>query len=238
MKNYFRIFFLTLSALLLCYACKKDKTIINPVLSPSPSGYQALKDLCYFKTGSYWVYQDSLHPTDYDSVYVIQDGINWDTVHNEINCIKPGIYELFGTKTKNSKGQIREYICQSEEGSVCSTHGRLTVQYGSGYGSPFISSWFIPGYIIQDSPPQLPTINYGGRVTYINNYDSINVNGVFFKEIREVNHNWFNYYGSSTTVYSYKDNTNHYLSSHIGLVRRVELDSNRVWNLIRYHIVQ
>jgi hypothetical protein len=236
MKNlvYILVICITITG---CQSCKKDKIIPTPISSQNPGGYQALKDLCYFKTGSYWVYQDSIHPTEYDSVYVIQYGINWDTLHTEAICVKPGIYELFGTKTKNSKGETRDFICQSEEAYICNKNGRLTVQNGAGYVAPFISSWFIPGYIILDVPAN-GTLNYGGRITYVNNYDSINLSGKYYKNIREVNHFSFQYYGSSTTIYSYKYNTNFYLANHVGIVKMVEIDSNRVWNLVRYHVIQ
>lgn len=227
------------------FACKKDtKTTNTPIQNiPSP-GYEDLKPYCYFKTGSYWIYQDSLHPSNFDSVYVIQHGINWDTIKTEtFSCIKPGIYELFGTKMKDSEGKTWDFICESSSGFRCVNQGRFIVRLNISQticslnyvsSGTFLSNWFNSGYVINS----MLSTNEGDIMTFLGSFDSLIVNNITYKNVKKVN----NYIMGSVNTYCgaqfVKYNINYYLAKDLGIFRRIELDSNRVWNLIRYKIIK
>lgn len=226
------------------FACKKDTKTANPPIQNIPSpGYEDLKPYCYFKTGSYWVYQDSLHPTNFDSIYVIQHGINWDTIKTEtFNCIKPGIYELFGTKMKDSQGKTWDFICESSSGFRCVNQGRVVVNlnvetsicsFSFKIESVFLSNWFNPGYVINS----MNFLNEGDKITFLANWDSVKVYNATFKNVIKFNSYISGSVNTNCGAMVIKSNTDYLISKNIGIIKRVELDSNRVWNLIRYKII-
>lgn len=224
--------------------CKKDtKTTTTPPQNIASPGYEELKAYCYFNTGSYWVYQDSLHPAIYDSVYVIQHGINWDTIKTEtFNCIKPGIYELFGTKMKDSQGKTWDFICESSSGFRCVNQGRVIVNLdiitsicsnNFSIGCTFLSNWFTPGYSIEN----MYTSVKGDKMTFLSNLDSIKVVGNKYETVKEVNNYITGAFLTNCGSLPVRYNTNYFVAKNIGIIRKVEIDSNRVWNLIRYKII-
>ena len=239
MDNSIRLFIILLMSVVFTY-CKKDtKTTTTPPQNIVSPVYEDLKPYCYFKTGSYWVYQDSLHPANYDSVYVIQHGIGWDTIKVEtISCIKPGIYEVFGTKMKDAQNRTWNFICESSTGYRCTNIGRYIVKLDLSFvfqatnlnaSFTYLSNYYNPGYVINSL-----ISNYGDKMTFYGYYDSLEVNSKKFKSVICFN----NYVLGSYVNTSFKINTNYLVSKNIGIIRKVELDSNRIWNLLRFNLVK
>jgi len=56
------------------------------------------------------------------------------------------------------------------------------------------------------------------------------VNGKIFNDIEQ----WYDSYNGT----EYHIATNFFISKHVGIVKKMLLDSNKTWNLIRYNIVQ
>ncbi len=227
-----------------CQKCKKKQPLVNPEVQPLSNSYQVFKDMFYFKAGSYWIYQDSLHPSMLDSVWVYYAGINYDTIKVTENCVNAGIYEIFGTYTKSSLRpsvltlDVENFVCHDWVQYSCAADGKLLLYDNDPpHGSTFMTSWFIPGVVFYSQIPS-GTSWFGGSSKFINKYTSITAGINSFSDVCEVNHEGYKSSDGTTIHYQWRYNTNYYIANKIGIVKKVELDSNRVWNLVRYNVLQ
>lgn len=225
MKNLIYLLFLC-ACLTSCTQCKKKQ--------PEPEiGFKApvnadLYAYAYFKPGTYWVYQDSISGI-LDSVYVTF--ANKGTYTNGDAEVAQGYYR--GTFSWFSCDAISSYdhykyqnwMDQSYEvnGSAPTVNRERYIMPGSGNKN---------GKTIN-----IAIISLGNSlgvssdyVTYQNYYNVFSVKSQNFSATQK----WTNY-GSNCDD---DQNTNYYITKNIGIVRREQIDSNRTWNLIRYHIIQ
>jgi len=207
-----------------CTKCKKDKKPDEPGFS-SPVNPD-LYAYAYFKPGTYWVYQDSITEI-LDSVYVISsDSGTYTNTSNNNGQIK-GIFHWFYCYMISSYDhyKYKNWMDQSYEvnGSV-STVNRVRIQMPN---SGINGGTTINTAIISIGKSLGVSLDY---VTYQFYYNTFLVKAHSYSATQK----WFNYNSNCDD----DQNTNYYITKNIGIVRREQLDSNRIWNLIRYHIVQ
>lgn len=209
-----------------CKQCKKkqpepDKGYSSPVNTD-------LYDYAYFKPGTYWVYQDSISGI-LDSVYIIyaNNGVytNGDTEVEQ--GYYRGTFYWFKCDAISSYDHYKyeNWMDQSWEvnGSVPVVNREKFIMPGSGFNF---------GQTIHTAITYIGKTLYVSldHVTYQNYYNVFSVKTQTFASTQK----WTNY-GSNCDD---NQNTNYYIAKNIGIVRREQLDSNRTWNLIRYHIIQ
>lgn len=213
--------------LLSCYSCKKD-TKTEPDTGFSAPVNTDLYAYAYFKPGTYWVYQDSISGI-LDSVYV----------------------------TYANKGTYTNGDAEVAQGYYRGTFSWFKCEMISSYDHYKYQNWMDQSYEVNGSAPsvnrvriQMPnsgtsggtTINLAivpvGKslgimldfVTYQKYYNSFSVDTIPFFSTQK----WYNFNSNCDD----EQNTNYYIAKNIGIVRREQLDSNRIWNLIRYNIIQ
>lgn len=221
MKKY-----LFLSVLIVTFFtnCKKD-----PDVTPQPSGptytSQDLTAYSYFKTGTYWIYKDSTSGAE-DSVYVSYDTSylyhQSGTVQAEgdymfYNCIAHSYFDTYDYHYKISMGYYD--LVTKEVGTV-----RIRTKPTDYVGETYLMS----NRFVQDD---MITWYLGTGTTYYKGlYDSLNVLGTYYYKVAK--------FYDSQNLSEYESPTNFYIAKNIGIVRKEKLDSSKIWNLIRYNIVQ
>jgi len=213
-----------------CQKCKKD-TPVPKQYSNAGAPNQSMLDYGVFKPGTYWVYQDSTSGR-LDSVWVYEyeetaDTIYKDTDHPKI-C-KVYLYQTFSSRYRsnnhfqyNSAFEYNNNLSMLIEDVVDSTG---SIGEYVNFFMPFVVNKDV-SYITDDN------------CKAISNSVSLTLNSITYTNCLVYSHTK----DASTYYFSnylpYKNKTNKYMASHIGLIRKEIPDSNRVWNLIRYHIVQ
>ena len=209
-----------------CQKCKDKNKQSEP--SYSFAEQPDLYAYAYFKPGTYWVYQDSISGI-LDSVYV----------------------------TFANKGSYTNGDAEVAKGLYRGTFSWFTCYMTSSYDHYQYNNWMDQSYEVHGSPPTvnreryiMPSsgnkngetihtaiISIGKQLTsypdyvyYKNHYSSFQVKGVFFNQVQK----WLN----KQSMIDNKQDTYYYIAKNIGIVRREQVDSNRTWNLIRYHIIQ
>lgn len=207
--------------------CKKDSKTEPDTGFSSPVNTD-LYAYAYFKPGTYWVYQDSISGI-LDSVYVTY--ANNGTYTNGDAEVAQGYYR--GTFSWFKCDMISSYdhykyqnwMDQSYEvnGSAPSVNRVRSHMPNSGTaGGTTINLAIVP---VGKSLGIM--LDY---VTYQKYYNSFSVNTISFFSTQK----WYNFNSNCDD----DQNTNYYIAKNIGIIRREQLDSNRVWNLIRYYIHQ
>lgn len=197
----------------------------------------ALSDYCYFKPGSWWLYQDSLSSTK-DSVYVVAANISTYTVNKKDDEDYIGTFHRYYTKTVDGTGNIKEYEV-NDEASI------KTSKCCGGRYSCGVAWNKLPLTIVS-------TQNYAAYTYLFNSFDQGVVGGTGNGEqcwsrgtlsSIQINGMTFNNIVIFETSVNIPDNNNlnpyrfkNFISKNIGVVKRIDLDSNRTWLLTSYHI--
>ncbi len=219
--------------IVMCFTqCKKD-VATTPAVYTNYTPNQTIKDYCIFKTGTYWVYQDSTSGK-LDSVWVYQYSQTTDTfkkTQTDIYYCPVYLYRTFSSKYRsnnyvqfNTAFEVQNGRNIILEGVIDST-GSIG-DYVKAF-SPFTLNLQQGFYTSGDVATLLQSINI-----------LIGINGNTFSNVYKYSHtkDCSNYYFINYQHFENKTNT--YFAPHIGIVRKEVPDSNIVWNLIRYHIVQ
>lgn len=218
-----KIFFLTALTSLFFSACKRDPDPIQP--SEPPYTPQDLAAYSHFKTGTYWIYKDSTSGVE-DSVYVYTDtsysyyqnnGIQAEGNYMFYNCIALSYFDTYHYHYSISMGN---YILSTKEVGTVRVRTKPTDNVGQTYlmSNRFVSDDAIGWYL-------------GAGMTYYKGfYDSINILGTSYYDVAK-------FYDDKNSS-EYESPTNFYIAKNIGIIKKQKLDSNKVWNLIRYNIVQ
>jgi hypothetical protein len=224
-----RLYVRLLWGLCLCIsltACKKCKKDPNPDPGYSAPMQRDLYAYAFFQPGTYWVYEDSVSHI-IDSVYVIYADSSTYT-NNETNADHyKGTFHRFQCKMISSYDHYmyQNWMDQSYEvnGSAPTVNRERYIMPGSGN----INGRTINIAICNVGKSLSVALDY---VTYVNYYPSLSLNGQGFSSVQK----WFTYNSNCD------DNKNayYYISKNVGIIRREQVDSNRTWNLIRYHINQ
>jgi hypothetical protein len=197
---------------------------------------QEVKDYCFFKTGSYWVYIDSLTGTQ-DCVYVdnsyisVSDGRKLDGLDNK------RFYENMFVRTVHSIDQYNETF--------------KTTPNVIGFNANVLQSYSGPGYVGGRQHFNYP-FELGTKYFQPNNlkFELNKISKV--KVLNKDYSNVFKYYlerdGSMRrTFLDASPEHTYYLSKNIGMVKQVikiidtnnsQNTFNRVWLLDRYKIIQ
>lgn len=210
-----------------CQKCKKKQPEpVDPAFSTPVN--TDLYAYAYFKPGTYWVYQDSISGI-LDSVYITY--ANSGTYTNGDAEVAQGLYR--GTFSWFSCDAISSYdhykyqnwMDQSYEvnGGLPRVFREKYIMFGSGNNA---------GQTIHMAVANLGKefFIYPDKVVYEKYYSSYAALNQSFSNVQK----WFN----KKCIIDYEQDTYYYIAKNVGIVRREQLDSNRVWNLIRYNIVQ
>jgi hypothetical protein len=205
-------------------ACKKDPDCNTQPPSPSYT-FQDLVAYSYFKTGTYWIYKDSTSSIE-DSVYVYTDtsysyyqnnGIQMEGTYMFYTFQAHSFFDSYNYHYNISMGN---YSVSTNEVGTVRIRTKPTDYVGETY---LMSNRFVVGDMI--------TWYLGTGSTYYKGfYDSLNILGNNYYSVVK--------FYDSQNLSEYESPTNFYIAKNIGIVRKEKLDSNKVWNLIRYNIVQ
>ena len=209
---------------LLFAACKKDP--------PPPPSYTitlspVLRDYGYFRPGTYWIYEDSASHV-LDSVYVTSASIGNTVITKQQNL---GYTGTFG------------YFKEQYQSTYRPETGNIYVDMQTSKQSPGAALWHdktVGGVYVGQNILMTDIFNYGytvvaphepnGALTFMGGIDTLKVLGKsYFRVVEEYN---------KQNILENNNRTNVYLARYIGVIRKELLDSNKVWNLKRYNIVQ
>ena len=219
-----KMIFLSVLMVIFFTTCKKDPDTTEPEPG-SDYVHQDLTAYSHFKTGTYWIYKDSTSGVE-DSVYVYYDtsfvyhqtgATQADGDYMFYNCQAHSFYDTYDYYYKISMGY---YIISTKEVGV----QRIRTKPGDYVGETYLmSNRFVTDDVI--------TLYSGTGSTYYKGfYDSINVLGNYYQSVAK--------FYDTNNASEYNSPTNFYIAKNIGIIKKEKLDSNKVWNLIRYNIVQ
>lgn len=221
-----------------CKSCKKEQP--QPTVYTQGGVNQNVKDYGVFKTGTYWVYQDSTS-LELDSVWVYYYKETVDTADKHTANPKICPVYLYGTFSSRFRtnalfqyntafqyaytplDQVLQSVIDSANGYVGmgifirSTKGVLLLNQDMAF---YTTSDLLNLNSIQD--------NYMLK------------NGTIKNSVLKYHHtqDWTSYYKDMSTYTLHSHETYQYLAPNIGLVKKIVIDSTQVWNLIRYNIIQ
>jgi hypothetical protein len=195
---------------------------------PSPGTLylsQDLKDYAYFKVGTWWVYEEETSH-DFDSVYLYS---SLDTIitFDGSSTTPDGTYESIDM---NAHSFYDEYNYNMWANTTWPTIGGKRA---------LNTDKFKPGDYVGETVAFfdhaklndfMGTYINNGKVTLVELQDSMIISNNIFHGVRK-------FYDNSNSNEHYSP-TNYYYSKNIGLIRKEVLSTNKVWNLVRYHIVQ
>jgi hypothetical protein len=214
--------------LLLCtlilLGCKKDEPIpCEETGNENCEDIQNVKNFFYFKVGSYWVYEEETSG-DLDTVYVTEaseNPSNYDFDVRVYSTYQDYYYHFWpdnvsGLNGCNTNGDICKW---------CVTVKRAKYKPGDFIGEAKCF-FFIPkvGDADGNFNPFFPN-NLVSVQQIDSNYVLGTINAGRTFKMNELN-----------TVMEGLQETNHYFSEDVGLIRKELLDSNKVWNLVDYYI--
>ncbi|HEV7232513.1 MAG TPA: hypothetical protein VGO45_14345 [Bacteroidia bacterium] len=209
---------------LVLFSCKHD--------APTPPSYTialspTLRDYGYFLPGTYWVYEDSASHS-LDSVYVLSASTGTNSVTKQQNLGYVGTFgwfkmQLFGTRQAETDNEWVD-MTYSMNFPAAVLWRNKTVN-GNFIGENFLMT--------DDFNTQFSTAaprEPNGSIGIVNAFDTLRVLNTVFKTVVEM-------YDKKNSCEG-NNRSNVYISKHTGVIRKELLDSNKVWNLKRYHIVQ
>lgn len=187
--------------------------------------HQDLVAYTQFKTGTYWIYRDSLSGLE-DSVYCYVDT---SFMYHQTGCVqKDGDYMFYNCQF-HSYLDGYDYYNKISEGNYSITNGQLAtvrVKYKPGdyAGETFIMS---------------NCFRQGNQATWY-----LGAGTVYYKAFYEAYAGIVDSFPKVVKFYDtenrteFSSPTNFYISKNFGIIRKEILDSNKVWDLVRYHILQ
>ncbi|MBK7854263.1 MAG: hypothetical protein IPJ79_04565 [Bacteroidetes bacterium] len=192
-----------------------DKTIRIP---------QEVKDYMQFKTGTWWLYEDSVSLAT-DCVYVTASAQGFDTVY-EAGHIKQ-IYEYFTWECYNTFENLQHRYYVHQSWSTVNTDTKVFYNKFDNINSTTMVIFLYP-YILNKY--------YGSGffsydTTYYQNvYSNYNVDTIQFTDVVQT---LFKNYD-----YEINKDTKFYLAKQAGIVRRDIPDRNRFWKIKAYHLIK
>jgi len=226
-----------LIAVSILFGCvkKKQEAVPNYGIYSPPI---VLADYCYFKTGSYWVYKDSVSGV-IDCVYVKNAYVQTYDVLESANKGYTGTFHHYYVKTMDGIGDEREYDIYDEDAVQtakccggrynCQVHWNrpsTTTQAGHYYGSyTYVFNDFTPGITGGVGSGEQCWFKASVGTMTLNNMSFMNV-VQFENSINVADINW--------SVHPYR--FMNYISKGVGAIKRIDLDSNRVWKVKTYKI--
>jgi hypothetical protein len=226
MKKTILIFF---GAFFLLYSCKKDDAIAE-VVDYGPD----IKEYCYFKIGTWWVYEDSL-TGNIDSVYVTDSFWRLDTITAADNVGYTGVFEYFNVVLHSSYHN----------------NNRTVAAHSSNWQAPYMKKMPRTRLIDNSLQPGLDYTSYCFLNPHLNNYVLYN----YYGQQNYIGTGQFISGSLSFNDVSFFETTINLLElkhkNYYGFVKNVGLVSNKIlpggtdsstyqanWKLKSYNIVQ
>jgi len=184
------------------------------------------KDFFLFKLGSFWVYEEETSH-ERDSMYVIEfnntEGYDFDVVIK--SSLTDYQYHFWPTYYGNISG------CH-ETGPVnkrCLFVNRSKFKFQDHLGEAIV---FFINNNVGESISTGSDLNYcpNNHLTFSAKYDSLQISNTYFHHIIRIDQECEFAEGKQPTKY--------YYSRNIGIVRKELIDSNQIWNLVNYHVIQ
>lgn len=246
MKRFIYILFICV-CLTACTKCKKDK---KPDQKTDYGQYAPsinLADYCFFKQGSYWIYQDSVSGT-IDCTYVTTANITTYTIDVNSGKDYTGIFHYYNMFIKDKIGDERQYEIHDEDaaqtGKCCNSRYRCEAHWNRppsqadsmGNSTPGI---YFGAYTHMFNDFTYGTegggFGYGETCTSKGTINNLQVNTFPFNNI-VVFENHINISDGNWTTHQYR--FKNYISNHKGIIKRIDIDSNRVWLLKKFNAIQ
>ena len=219
-----KVIFLSVLIVIFFTTCKKDPDTSEPKPG-SDYVHQDLTAYSFFKTGTYWIYKDSTSGVE-DSVYVYADTsylyfrtgtVQQDGNYMYYDCRAHSYYDSYNYYYQIDMGYYS--LSTKEVGTV-----RIRTKPGDYVGETFLmSNRFVTNDMI--------TWYLGTGSTYYKEfYANINILGTNYYNVAK--------FYDSQNLSEYESPTNFYIAKNIGIIKKEKADSNKVWNLLRYNIIQ
>jgi hypothetical protein len=229
-----------------CTKCKeKNKEPITDYGVYTPP--IVLGDYCCFKKNSYWVYQDSASGK-IDCTYVTNAQVTTYTVNANSGKDYTGVFHYYNMYTKDGIGDERQYEVYDEDAAqsasccggryYCEVHwnrpaGPIDSMGGSTPGVYFGSYTFMFNNFIDGTTGGSGIVGNFGSQCWSRGGSQITINSM----TKEAKIFEILYKGDFMTNYTNYHSRN-YVVKNIGVVKRIDLDSNRTWFLKRYSVSQ
>ena len=218
-KNIFAIA-LFLGLTVLWSGCKKDEPDDCSQPCQHDESFEAMLEWCYFKVGTWWVYEEQ-NIGIIDSIYVWNDDLNNNSEAFEFWTYSSyheydWVYRHFPGQT----GDSNESPCQIR-------------RYQRGLINPpiFVSSGFVGNFpVIRDDFSADGNSFSLGVVTTEEVYDSLSINNLQFGETVEFS-------AENCPSENYKD-THFIIAKNVGIIKKYIPILNEEWHLIDYNIIQ
>lgn len=176
---------------------------------------------CYFKVGSWWVYQDSA-TGNLDTVFVTESQKGTDSSYYQKNSTQP-IYEWFTMNTRSTdNGYNYKYTLHTSwEHSVVF---RIKTKPGHAAGQTICFFWQL------FDGKKLHPYTQNGEVTFIHSVDSLSLLSATYHDILV--------FKDSENITEENAETLFYYSKGTGIVKKEMPGKNQTWQLISCHIQQ
>jgi len=224
MKKLKYISLLTLVVLITFTQCRKDKKEFVPFCEEFPEqcvDMERIKDHYYFKTGSWWIYQE-VTSHQLDSQWVSQSWVsdcNFSlTIKSSLDDYDRERWTHLLTPAKNC-GRIEKLNFSRIE--------RSKYKPGDFKGTSYIGIFY----------PTIGDSAYNSNAYYLNNY--IKVENIL-EELLQLNYSfnnvieYFEYSNKTENNQSVKT----FYAEGVGLIKKELIDSNQTWLLIDYNVEQ
>ncbi|MBS1636220.1 MAG: hypothetical protein JST26_09910 [Bacteroidetes bacterium] len=223
--TYLKMLFLML-VLTACQKCKKDPEAKPNYHFEIP---QELWDYGCFKPGTYWVYEDSISHI-IDSVWVFKANGGNKTISESNDYPYTGTFGWYSCWSESSYDHYQYENWVDQTWNVNYSDKSITALNREKYSTA--NSSYNTGQTILMANANLNKKlgTYPDYTEYVYLYNIYSENGLNFSSVEK----WYN----SKSIIDDKQNTNYYIARNIGIIRREQADSNHVWKLVRYHIVQ
>ncbi len=233
-KSNFRLYYtscLVSLLLILIYSCKDKHNSTNNPSNPTPTNCDTChsileaKEYFAFKAGSYWVYEEET-THERDSMFVTQ---SWISPSYNFNC------KIISQRSGFEFTYWPSYF--SNAGS-CSTTGGVTGKclFVNRNKSKTLENlgdtWAM--FINYNIGDEYGTNEWGSVCTentlkICNIHDTVTIGNLTFNRTILINESCSYHYDQQPV--------NLYYSQGVGIVRKELIDSNQVWNLVKYKIV-
>jgi len=224
MKN---LTYLALFTLLICINCKPDKPL--PFCDQFPEqcvDMTKIKDHYYFKTGSWWVYQE-VTTHQLDTQWVSQ---GWENDCKFRLTIKSSLDDY-------DRERWAHLLGPSKNCGLVEKRRLAYIERSKGKGGDFIGTSYI-GIFYPVKGDSLGHFGGGGYYTpqeysYLrvkNTHSNYNILNKIYTNVIEI--------GDDYNMVENSQPTTHYYAEGVGLIKKELIDSNQVWILIDYNVEQ
>ncbi len=242
MKRLVFAYFITISFV----SCVRDKKQTAPITDYSTYNPAiSLGDYCWFKKDSYWVYEDSISGK-IDCTYVTNAQITTYTVTPSSGKDYTGVFHYYNMYIKDGVGDDRQYEVIDEDAAqtaqCCNSRYQCKVHWNRPPGQMDSIGNFTPGiyfgaytFMFNDFANGASGGSGYGEQCWSRGSSAINVNNILYNN-SVIFENYINVADQNWVVHPYR--FKNYIVKNIGVIKRIDLDSNRTWLLKRYNITQ